>query len=288
MDTRWISALRAPSRARRSAEEDSRSEDLNPVVLHSAINSWRIWLTTGARRVPIDGRRARGSEARLKKILTGEPSGAVDFPSAMARQAIDEAMSELPTQHRQVVKLAYFGGLTNREIAQQLGLTLGGVRRRLSESLAIVGGYVERGKAVSRRAMHGLVAWLYWRPFGEVAQRAQAPSFEQAFQGGLVAALSLTAAALLVTHQAPSANVPDSHQSPRAAPVESAGSYLVQIQYSGPAVVVHPPSQPSTVAAAASPNLSAPSIPDHVRLPALPTVHLPALPLPVKTPSVVP
>jgi len=287
MDTRWISALRAPSRARRSAQEDSRSEDLNPVVLHSAINSWRIWLTTGARRVPIDGRRARGNEARLKKILTGEPSGAIDFPSAMARQAIDEAMSELPTQHRQVVKLAYFGGLTNREIAQQLGLTVGGVRRRLSDSLATVGAYVERGKAVSRKAMHGLVAWLYLRPLSEVAQRAQAPTIDQA-AGGLVAALSLTAAALLVTHQAPPAAVPDSHQTQRVAPVESAGSYLVQIQHSGPAVVAHPPSQPSTVAAAATPDISTPSVPDHVRLPALPVVHLPALPLPVQTPSVVP
>src|SRR5258707_10151549 len=90
---------------------------------------WRSWLSTGARRVPIDRRRAKGAEAQLKKVLVGAPPGAVDFSSAMARQAIDEALHELPPRHKQVVKLAYFGGLTNREIAQELGLNVSEVRR---------------------------------------------------------------------------------------------------------------------------------------------------------------
>src|SRR3981081_4251161 len=90
---------------------------------------WRSWLATGARRVPIDRRRARGAESHLKKILVGAPPGAVDFSSAMARQAVDEALHSLPPQHKQVVKLAYFAGLTNLEIAQELGLSVSEVRR---------------------------------------------------------------------------------------------------------------------------------------------------------------
>lgn len=35
----------------------------------------------------------------------------------MIRHAVDDAMKELPVQDKQLVKLAYFGGLSNREIA---------------------------------------------------------------------------------------------------------------------------------------------------------------------------
>lgn len=75
----------------------SHYEEPNPVVLHAAITSWRAWLNSGARRVQIDNGRARGADSHVKKILMGAPSGAVDFSSAMARQAIDAAMNELPT-----------------------------------------------------------------------------------------------------------------------------------------------------------------------------------------------
>jgi hypothetical protein len=184
-----------------------------------AAHSWRAWLMTGARKAPIDRRRLRGSDAHLKRVLMGGPSGAVDFPSAMARQAIDEAMNRLPPQHKQVVKLAYFGGLTNREIALQLGLTLGGVRRRLRESLATVTAYVERGRTVARRAVHGLVLWLYVRRFGAGTQRPHGPFLNHIQQVGMVAVVTAAAAAVLVTHQASPGDVPRLHKAPSSAAV---------------------------------------------------------------------
>ncbi len=287
MGTREFGALRGPSNGHRPIPEGRTADEPNADVLHSAIASWRAWLTTGVKRVPIDRRRARGAESQLKEVLLGAPSGAVDFSSAMARQAVDEAMNELPTQHRQVVKLAYFGGLTNREIAQQLGLSVGGVRRRLNESLAIVATYLERGRSFGRRAVHGLMGWFYWRPFGGLAERGQGPALDQVLQAGVVAAMTVAAAALLVTHQAPPANVTHSHKAPRVASVGSAGSHPVQLQHLGPAVVVVPSSQPSTVATAASPIAKAPAVPAKLSIPALP-IEVPALPKTLETASDLP
>src|SRR5579859_1809402 len=95
-------------------------------------DSWRSWLTTG-NRSGADRRRVSGAHRGLKKILVegtsngGEhPKPWKDFSGAMVRQAVNEALNQLPPDHRQAVQLAYFGGLSNREIAQRLGLSVGG------------------------------------------------------------------------------------------------------------------------------------------------------------------
>jgi Sigma-70, region 4 len=205
----------------------------------------------------------------------GGPSGPVDFSSAMARQAIDEAMNELPTQHRQVVKLAYFGGLTNRQIAQQLGLTVGGVRNRLRESLAVVSAYVERGRASGRRAMHGLVLWLSWRRFGEGAQRLHGPALDQVLQAGIVAVMSVAAAALLVTHHSPAGAVTHPHKA-RVAASSSVKSPLTSAQRAAPVSVVAPTIH-VTVANQASSTVATPFLRVELQVLALP-VSLPATP----------
>jgi RNA polymerase sigma factor (sigma-70 family) len=191
---------------------------------------WRSWLSTGARRVPIDRRRARGAEAQLKKVLIGAPSGAVDFSSAMARQAIDEALHELPPRHKQVVKLAYFGGLTNREIAQELGLNVSEVRRMLQASLAAVGAHFERGRAKGRRAIQDLALLPWLKGIGDSVQRVSWPSFDHVLQTGVVAVMTAAAAALLVTHPAPS-HTGHAHKPPHIAAVGSAGSNVLQAHH---------------------------------------------------------
>jgi hypothetical protein len=240
-----------------------------------ASNSWRAWLTSGARRIPIDRRRARGADAPLKQILIGGPSGAVDFSSAMARQAIDEAMSELPPEHKQIVKLAYFGGLTNREIAQQLGLSVGGVRRRLRQGLGILSAFVERGGTVGRRAVHSLVLWLYLRRFGD---RSHWPAPGQLMQAVSVAAVTVVAAALVVTQQPSPVHLPNAHVAPGVASAGSPGSNGAGAKDIGS------PSQPVPAGDAAHRAIVVPSLPLRVPVPAqLPLglpVHVPALPLP--------
>jgi hypothetical protein len=213
----------------------------------------------------------------------GAPSGAVDFSSAMARQAIDAAMNELPTQHKQVVKLAYFGGLTNRQIAQQLGLTVGGVRGRLKESLATLGTHLDRGRAIGRRAMHGLVIWFNLRRFGTGSSGAHRSGFEQALQAAAAAVVTLTAVAVIGTHDGTPGQSAQPSTAPRVATPGAPGSAVprahdraAQPAASVPVVAAAPP-------VAAVPSMTSlpalPSLPIKVRLPVkLPTA--PALPKP--------
>src|SRR3989442_10217401 len=128
MGTRWFGTIRGPKHADPPAREALDSDQRNAVLPPAAKDSWRAWLSTGARRVPIDRRRARGADAQLKKILveginngSERPEPWRDFSSAMARQAIDEAMRELPSDQKQVGKLAEFRGLTNLENYNGLG-----------------------------------------------------------------------------------------------------------------------------------------------------------------------
>jgi RNA polymerase sigma-70 factor, ECF subfamily len=283
MGTRWFGALRETKHAPRQPQEAPNAGEPKAVLLHTAINSWRSWLTTGARRAPIDTRRAQGGDAYLKKVLLGRPSGAADFSSAMARQAIDEAMSELPTQHKQVVKLAYFGGLTNREIAQQLGLTVGGVRRRLKEGLAIVSAHVERGRAIGRRAVHGFVMWLSLRRLGDSAQQSTGPGLDQVLQAGVVAVMTLAATALLVTHHSPAAHPGQPQKAHRSAAVGSAAQELVQAKPTSAATVSIAPTQSVKVTNPLSQAVALPQVPVKVELPQLPIklpIQAPALPSP--------
>jgi DNA-binding CsgD family transcriptional regulator len=85
------------------------------------------------------------------------------FSGAMVRQAVDEAVSTLPSQQKQLIKLAYFGGLTNGEIAQQLGMTVSSVERGLRQAITRVSEFVERGKGAGRKAIYAIGLFLAGR-----------------------------------------------------------------------------------------------------------------------------
>jgi RNA polymerase sigma factor (sigma-70 family) len=241
MSNHWFGT----SRELRASSRPSESEASGDPRFRKEEAFWRSWLSTGARRVPIDRRRARGAEGHLKKILVGDPSGAVDFSSAMARQAVDEALHELPPQHNQVVKLAFFAGLTNREIADELGLNVSEVRRVLRSSLASVGAHLERGRAKGRRAIQDLAMLPLWK-IGHTAQRTPWPSLDHVLQTGVVAVMTAVAAALLVTHQAP-VHVSHAHKPAHAAVVGSAASNVIQAHKATLVEDMHPKPQAAPV-----------------------------------------
>ena len=273
MGTRWLGTLRRSDHAATATGGVAPSEEDA-----AAATSRRAWLATGARQAPIDRRRARGMDHRVKNVLLGGPSGAVDFPSAMARQTVDEAIGELPAEHRQVVKLAYFSGLTNREIASRLGLTVGGVRRRLRQGLEMIGAYVEHGRAIGRRAVHGLAWWLSWRNLDQLVQRANGPSLDQVLQAGVVVAMTVATAAILVTHHTAPSAISHPHKAPRVAAVGASSHAVPSIKDNPVAAVAAPQVTSKSIANLVPQSASVASIPIKVQLPALLPLRLPAAP----------
>src|SRR5947209_16824438 len=133
-------------------------------------DTWRTWLMTGARRSPVDRRRVRGAYKGLKRMLLEgmanaeeRPHAWRDFSGAMIRHAVDDAIRSLPSEDTHVVKLAYFGGFSNREIAEQVGLTEATVQRRLRRALATISDQIQHGRTLGRRAMYALTVWLSGR-----------------------------------------------------------------------------------------------------------------------------
>jgi len=136
----------------------------------AANDTWRTWLMTGVRRDRVDRRRMRGANKGLKKmLLEGMHNGADrprawnDFSGAMVRHAVDEAIRALPNADEQVVKLAYFGGCSNREVASRVGMTEATVQRRLRRALATISEHIQNGRTQARRAIYALTIWLSGR-----------------------------------------------------------------------------------------------------------------------------
>jgi RNA polymerase sigma factor (sigma-70 family) len=201
MGSRWLCAPGLLTDSTRAVYESQKEPETRAVPAITA-DPWRTWLMTGTRLVPLDPRRARG-RASLLKTLTEESNHRQspserwkDLTSAMERQVIGEALNTLPGQQRQVVKLAYFGGYTNREIAERVGLPVSGVRRRLREALATVSAYVGRTRAAGSKVVCTLLAWFAVRWLG-TAERSSGRGVGDMLRAGMVVAAGATASAML-------------------------------------------------------------------------------------------
>jgi len=234
------------------------SDAENHTVPPATHDSWRTWLMTGARRTRVDRRRLRGANKGLKKILLeGLVNGRdstyrwQEFSGAMVRHAVDDAMRSLPPEETQVVKLAYFGGYSYREIAKEVGLTEGTVQRRLRRALSSISDYIQHGQAMGRRAVYGLAMLLSGRWLKERATH-------------MWTATAVASAAVVIVAAQP---VLGTVQHP-AAPATQA------TQKSGPAI----------------PQVLSPAAPAEVQVPitvpvTLPTVPVPKLKLPLPVPA---
>lgn len=234
-------------------------------------DSWRAWLTTGARRVPVDARRMQGAHRGLKKILgAGGPDTAEspytwkDFSGAMVRHAVDDAMSSLPAEDTRVIKLAYFGGYSNREIARHVGLTEGAVQRRLRRALGAISDYIQHGRAIGRNALYAVGLFLTGRWLHDSLQHA------------LPAVTVAGAAAVIIASQT-------------GAPFGSGGNASPSVGAPAAAPVVPPVPSPTSPVNAASPTTAGSVVQDvidgsPVQLPPLPLPKPPPLPVKPKLP----
>ena len=107
--------------------------------------SFATWLLTLIHHKAVDAVR-RESTVRRRVVSAAEageqwsptPAEGADH-AALARVAAGQlrhALDQLPTEQRQVLALAYFGGQTQREIAATTGVPLGTVKSRMFTAVA--------------------------------------------------------------------------------------------------------------------------------------------------------
>ena len=95
------------------------------------------WLATITRTRALDLVRARGRRARAVERATAMADAGVadaadrDTERAEARVLVTRALAALPVEQRRVIERAYFGGLTQSEIAAELKEPLGTVKTRM-------------------------------------------------------------------------------------------------------------------------------------------------------------
>ena len=183
-----------------------------PVVADSASatanETWRMWLLTGVRRQPVDRRRVRGSHVGLKRMLVEGMQVRIDrpytwkeFSDAMVRQSVGEAMHTMPSEEAQLVKLAYFGGMTNREIAINLDIAEATVERRLRKAIDAISRYIERGRGLGQRVLATLAVWVSGRWLHDALQHA-APATVVAAAAAVLLVQTGTPAGTRHPHQA--------------------------------------------------------------------------------------
>ncbi len=100
-------------------------------------SSFTTWLTSITRNRTIDilrRRRVRGltgaGEAELNTAITRADERFIPEHHLEAL-AVREALEQLPPAQREVLELAYFQGMTQREIAEYLNIPLGTVKTRM-------------------------------------------------------------------------------------------------------------------------------------------------------------
>ncbi len=135
--------------------------DAEEVVADSFGQAWRTaerfdpargsvtaWLATITRTRALDLVRARGRRARaLTRAAVGNSEGlaapiapAGEAPDRgverqEARRMVERSLAELSESQRRIIELAYFGGLTQTEIAAELREPLGTVKTRMRAGL---------------------------------------------------------------------------------------------------------------------------------------------------------
>lgn len=146
---RWAAMLLAV--AARITRDRSEAEE---VVAEAFVQAWRAagkfepgrgsvaaWLTTMARSRALDLVRARGRRHRHEAAAGEEPNlpishgqgpAAPDVPveAGERRQAVRAALAELPDPQRRALELAYYQGLSQSQIAEELGEPVGTIKTR--------------------------------------------------------------------------------------------------------------------------------------------------------------
>jgi RNA polymerase sigma-70 factor (ECF subfamily) len=104
----------------------------NAAAFDAARGSVRTWLYGIARNAVVDCERHRSRRpplARFDQAEASEPAGE-PIEQALLRWQLQTAFDRLTPEHREVLRLGHFGGLSVKEIADATGLAQGTVKSR--------------------------------------------------------------------------------------------------------------------------------------------------------------
>jgi RNA polymerase sigma-70 factor (ECF subfamily) len=109
------------------------------------------WINTIAHRRAVDRVRSveRSVQRDQRHAESDLESTAPDVSEIVLvrdeRSRVRRALAELPEVQRTALALAYFGGHTQREVAEMLDVPLGTVKTRMRDALKKLRGYLEEG-----------------------------------------------------------------------------------------------------------------------------------------------
>jgi RNA polymerase sigma factor (sigma-70 family) len=100
----------------------------------------RPWLATIAHNRSVDWIRrehaARGRDLRNDRVMSGHvPDIGDDVQASMTAQRVQRALSRLPETEGKAIRLAFFGGLSYRQVAEDLHIPEGTVKSRIRSGL---------------------------------------------------------------------------------------------------------------------------------------------------------
>lgn len=102
----------------------------------------RTWLLSIARNAAIDWRRTKGKRVEREvdldaaAALRGDSSVEETVMQSLRAERVRDAVRGLPPEQRDVLALAFWGGLTQTEIAERTGTPLGTVKSRVRLGMA--------------------------------------------------------------------------------------------------------------------------------------------------------
>ena len=102
------------------------------------------WLYAVARNAIVDRARARREPvAEVPDTPSGEPGPSERAEASFVSWRVHRALEELPPAEREALELAYWGGLSQSEVAGYLGIPLGTVKTRTRSGLARLAALLE-------------------------------------------------------------------------------------------------------------------------------------------------